>query len=98
MPTRNVNLTDHFDKFITRVVASGEYSNASEVVRDGLRLVEERKKEQRAKLQWLRNAANEGAADIERGDFVDLDSDAAIDGLFDKLEKQVVAGGRRRAG
>ena len=78
MPTRNVNLTDHFDKFITRVVASGEYSNASEVVRDGLRLVEERKKEQRAKLQWLRNAANEGAADIERGDFVDLDSDVCI--------------------
>ncbi len=98
MPTRNVNLTDHFDKFITRVVAAGEYSNASEVVRDGLRLVEERKKAQRVRLQSLRSAAREGIDDIERGDFVDLDSDAAIDSFLDKLEKQVVAGGRRRAG
>ena len=75
MPTRNVNLTDHFEKFITRLVAAGEYSNASEVVRDGLRLVEERKKAQRARLQSLRSAAKEGIDDIERGDFVEFDSD-----------------------
>jgi antitoxin ParD1/3/4 len=98
MPTRNVNLTDHFEKFITRLVAAGEYSNASEVVRDGLRLVEERKKAQRARLQSLRSAAKEGIDDIERGDFVEFDSDAAIDSFLGKLENQVVAGRRRRAG
>lgn len=41
MPTRNVHLTDHFDKFITAGIESGRFSNASEVVREGLRLLEE---------------------------------------------------------
>jgi antitoxin ParD1/3/4 len=38
MPTRNVNLIDHFDSFIEKRVNSGRFSNASEVVREGLRL------------------------------------------------------------
>ena len=33
MPTRNVNLTEHFDRFIETGVTSGRFSNASEVVR-----------------------------------------------------------------
>ncbi len=67
MPTRNVNLTDHFDKFITRVVAAGDYGNASEVVREGLRLVEQRRKEEREKLRWLREAAAVGLRELENG-------------------------------
>ncbi|GJL56651.1 MAG: addiction module antitoxin [Nitrospirales bacterium] len=51
---------DHFDKFIREQVEAGRYNNASEVVREGLRLVEERE----AKLQALRNHIT-GA--IERG-------------------------------
>ena len=39
MPTRNVNLTDHFDRFIEDEVTSGRFSNASEMVREGLRLL-----------------------------------------------------------
>lgn len=42
---------DHFDKFIRSQVAAGRYNNASEVVREGLRLVEERE----AKLQALKD-------------------------------------------
>ena len=41
MPTRNVNLTEHFDRFIETGVSSGRFSNASEVVREGLRLLAE---------------------------------------------------------
>ena len=66
MPTRNVNLTDHFDKLIETGVASGRYSNASEMVREGLRLLEQREEEDRAKLEWLRSAVQEGVDDIER--------------------------------
>ena len=51
---------DHFDKFIREQVEAGRYNNASEVVREGLRLVEERE----AKLKALRNHIT-GA--IERG-------------------------------
>ena len=67
MPTRNVNLTEHFDRFIETRVTSGRFSNASEVVREGLRLLEQREREDKAKLQWLRAAAKEGFDSIDRG-------------------------------
>ena len=44
MPTGNVNLTEHFDRFIEAGITSGRFSNASEVVREGLRLLEQRER------------------------------------------------------
>ena len=41
MPTRNINLTEHFNAFVERQVSSGRYSSASEIVREALRLLEE---------------------------------------------------------
>lgn len=78
MPTRNVFLTEHFDKFIAAGIEKGRYSNASEVVREGLRMLEQREMEERAKVEWLRGAAQEGIDAIERGESVTLDSPAAI--------------------
>jgi antitoxin ParD1/3/4 len=72
MPTRNVNLTEHFDRFIEAGITSGRFSNASEVVREGLRLLEQREREDQAKIEWLRAAAKEGFDDIECGDYVTL--------------------------
>ena len=45
MPTRNVVLTEHQDSLVEHLVASGRYQNASEVLREGLRLVEQREAE-----------------------------------------------------
>ena len=45
MPTRNVVLTDHQTNLVEQLVASGRYQNASEVLREGLRLVEQREAE-----------------------------------------------------
>lgn len=52
----SVILSDHFDAFISRQVEQGEYGSASEVIRAGLRLLEERQ----AKLEALRRALIEG--------------------------------------
>jgi len=79
MPTRNINLTDHFDSFVAAEVGSGRYGNASEVVREGLRLMESRKREERAKLNWLRGAVREGLDQIERGEGVALESAGALE-------------------
>ena len=43
MPTRNVVLTDHQESLIHRLVATGRYRNASEVMRDALRALERRR-------------------------------------------------------
>ena len=69
MPTRNVSLTDHFDKFVERSVNSGQYLNASEVVREGLRLLEQKTQENKLKLERLREAATAGFDAIDRGRF-----------------------------
>jgi len=52
----SVTLGNHLGEFVSKQVAEGRYSNTSEVVRDGLRLLEERE----VKLQALRAALIEG--------------------------------------
>ncbi len=100
MPTRNVNLTDHFDRFIDDGVASGRFGNASEVVREGLRLLEQREKEDQAKLEWLRVAAKEGLDAIDSGDYVALNSAEELDEFVEEIyagARTALAGKRKRA-
>jgi antitoxin ParD1/3/4 len=78
MPT-SVALTPHFESLTQQLVASGRYNNVSEVVRDGLRLLESRVQEDKAKLAALRDAAKLGFAAIERGEYLALPSDQAIE-------------------
>jgi antitoxin ParD1/3/4 len=89
MPTRNVNLTEHFDRFIETGIASGRFSNASEVVREGLRLLEQREQEDKARIAWLRGAAKEGFDAADRGDYVTLRSDQEIDDFVDQVRLEV---------
>jgi antitoxin ParD1/3/4 len=91
MPTRNVNLTEHFDRFIAAGIKTGRFSNASEVVREGLRLLEQREKEDKAKLDWLRAAAKEAFAQLDRGDYVTLNSEEELDAFLDQIHEEVSA-------
>jgi antitoxin ParD1/3/4 len=71
MPTRNVSLPEKLDQFITAKVESGDYSNASEVMRTALRLLEKEEREYEQKMVVLRAAIAEGDAspDAEEGVF-----------------------------
>ena len=91
MPTRNVNLTDRLDRFVEGEVSSGRYGNASEVVREGLRLMERQKREDRAKLKWLRNAVREGLGEIERGESVEFRSIEELEQDIDQLGEEAAA-------
>jgi antitoxin ParD1/3/4 len=70
MPTRNVNLTKHFDQFIEEGVSSGRFGNASEMVREGLRLLEQRDREDRARVEWLRGEVQKGIDASDRGESI----------------------------
>lgn len=61
MPT-SVALGTHFETFVKSQVASGRYNNASEVVREGLRLLEDREAERRLSFERLRADVQAGAA------------------------------------
>jgi antitoxin ParD1/3/4 len=73
----NVSVGERWEIFVDKIVKEGRYSSASEVVREGLRLVEERE----AKLRALREEIN--AAIEEGGDNSADDIDLMIDGLVE---------------
>lgn len=88
MPIRYIELTEYFDRFIEAEVGSGRYSNASEVVRAGLRLLERRNQEDRAKLKWLRGAVKDGLDQIDRGEGVEFRSIDELERHIDQLGKE----------
>ena len=71
MPTRNVVLTDHQAALVEALVQSGRYQNASEVLREGLRMIERREAEESAKLEGLRLALDEAEASVASGEVFD---------------------------
>lgn len=72
MPVRQFDLTDHHDRFVHDALATGRYRDASEVVRAGLRLLEQRENEDEVKLARLRAAIAEGEAALAQGDYEDV--------------------------
>ncbi len=79
MPTRNVNLTEKLDRFVETHVSSGQYANASEVFRAGLRALGDQERLYAAKLERLRSAIDEGDAAE--------DDDYTLDGVLAELER-----------
>lgn len=90
MPTRNIVLTDHQARFVEQLVTAGRYQNASEVLREGLRLVESRESEEAAKLEALREAARIGIADMEAGRYVTFDTPEALDSYLAAIADEVI--------
>jgi antitoxin ParD1/3/4 len=73
MPTRNISLTAEQDAFVEKIIEAGEYQNASEAVRDALRALKQRRRENELKLKALRARLRVGVEALDRGDFVELD-------------------------
>lgn len=78
MPT-SVALSPHFETFVRQQVDSGRFNNVSEVVRAGLRLLENQEAQQAAKLKALREAISVGLAS---GPVIPADE------VFDRLESK----------
>ena len=79
MPTRNVVLSAHQQQLVETLVQSGRYQNASEVLREGLRLIEDRDRLEDTKLKALMQAARQGWADLSAGRYSDVADDQLED-------------------
>lgn len=90
MPTRNVVLSGHQHELVEALVRSGRYQNASEVLRDGLRLVEQHAQEDAARLQALRAAAEQGWAGAASGRYDDV-AEAGIRDFIGQLGLRAAA-------
>ena len=73
----SIALGDHFETFIKEQVERGRFNNASEVVRAGLRLLEDAEGERERKLKALDEAIAKGLADAEAGRMIPLEEAAA---------------------
>jgi len=80
MATTSLSLGEHWETFIKNEIASGRYGSASEVVRDALRNLEERKR----KLDALRAHLAEGAKQADAGEIV---HDFSMNALLEELDK-----------
>lgn len=68
--TTSVTLSSHFEDFVQRQLATGRYETVSEIVRESLRLMENRE----AQLSALRSQLDVGLAELDRGEYVDWHS------------------------
>ena len=82
MPTRNINLTPEADEYVAQRIATGVYANASEVVRAGLRALQQQEELYAARLARLEDALDAGDA-----------SPDAVPGTFERVRLRI----RRRA-
>ena len=78
----NVSIGPRWEKFVEEVVQEGRYGSASEVVREGLRLVEERETKLSALRETIQKSIEGG------GDISDEELDAFLDAEFEKIEKK----------
>jgi len=79
----NVSLTPELEALIRERVRSGRYTSASEVVREALRLLEDRDELQRLRLAELRSQVAAGLDSLDRGQA--RDGDAVIDEILDDV-------------
>ena len=80
----NVSLTPELEKLVQKKLKSGMYHSASEVVREGLRLLKDHDSFRELQLKELKSDLDEGLADLRRGRVVKMDA------------KTIKAEGRRR--
>jgi len=71
MPTMNVSLPAALAEFVEKEVASGNYATASEVVRDGLRMLREERAVYQEKLAILRREIQIGLDEVDGGKYSD---------------------------
>lgn len=94
MPTRktmNISITPAQERFVNRKVKAGQYQTASEVIRDGLRLLETREADRRAYKDEVRRRIEVGLAQLNRGESVD--GSKSVRSIISDLRRR-----RRKAG
>ena len=85
----NVSLTPELEEYVAAKVKSGLYNSASEVVREGLRLVHEQDQLREIKIGALRKEIQKGIDSLDRGEGIEYSS-------AEELAEDVIARGRQR--
>ncbi|MCL4693572.1 MAG: type II toxin-antitoxin system ParD family antitoxin, partial [Candidatus Hydrogenedentes bacterium] len=79
----NINLGTQWEAFVAENIKSGRYLSASEVVRDGLRLLQEKEQLRQLRMDELRRNVKEGLESLDRGECLELDENGVKQYLDD---------------
>jgi antitoxin ParD1/3/4 len=89
------DITGHYEDFVNQLVTSGRYSNPSEVVREGLRLLEQHEDDDEHKLATLRKLAKEGFDQLDRGEGIVLHGDEELEAFIREAGRKAAESVRR---
>lgn len=89
----NVSLTPQLEKLVKDEIRSGRYSSASEVVRDALRLLQDRRKAHQQRLEGLRREISVGIRQANNGETIPFDD--KLVGRIKRVGRQSLARRRR---
>ena len=81
----NVSLTPSLEQYVRDCASTKDYNNASEVVREAIRLHKQKEDERQLKLERLRKAIQVGVDDLEQGNYTTINSKQEMDEFFAKL-------------
>jgi antitoxin ParD1/3/4 len=87
----NVSLTNALEQYVARKVRSGLYHSASEVIRDGLRLLKDRDEIQKGRLAAVRKEIEVGLEQLRRAEYTEYDEKS-----LNQLVVKTKRGGRER--
>jgi antitoxin ParD1/3/4 len=90
----NVSLTPELEQYVSRKVKSGDYHSASEVIRDGLRLLKERDAVHKARIAELRREIAIGAAQADKGMLSEFNQQT-LDEITNEVRQELSAERRR---
>lgn len=91
MPSCNFEVPEHYDEFIRDGIAAGRFTDTNAALIEGLQLLEEREKEYREKLKWLKRAAKVGFDQLDRGEGIKFESMEEFEAYFDRLVEEVTS-------
>jgi antitoxin ParD1/3/4 len=81
----NFSLTPTLEQFVRDRAKSGDYNNASEVVREAIRLLKRYEEQRALKLERLRAAIGDGDEALAQGEYTELNSDKELNAFFAEL-------------
>jgi antitoxin ParD1/3/4 len=85
----DVELTEHFRQFVDAQVASGHFKDASHVLNEGLRLLEQRIGEERERLGQLKALIDVGIQQLDRGEAIELRGEQELRDFIQGLGRQI---------
>ena len=93
----NVSLTDELERYVNEKVESGKYRSASEVIREGLRLLKEQDERHRGRVEELRREIQVGIDQADRGQMKPF-TEEVVEGIKARGREQLAGLGDQRGG